>query len=804
MRGNLLRMTNSTVHGLSADQVAERVARGEVNVSNLKTSRSVAEIVRSNVFTIFNAILGTMLVFQLSFGAPQDALFGIVLVVNSAIGIVQELRAKRTLDRLSLLVAPKSRVFRDERVVEVAIEEVVLGDLVELTAGDQVPADGRVVESRGLEVDESLLTGESAPVRKDAEDEVLSGSFIAAGAGRFVTTAVGANAYANKIAAEGRRFKMVRSDLVEGINRILKVCVAIILPTAALLMLSAVRQGLSLSNGVTNTVAALVGMVPEGLVLLTSVAFAVSAITLARRKVLIQQLPAVEGLARVDVVCIDKTGTITEPTPVFGRLELLQDPSAPGSASAEEAEAALGAVVSANPSRNATVDAIAAAVPPPAEWVAEKVAAFSSARKWSGASFEGRGTWVLGAPDVLLDGIASEGEAEALAAQLARSRVDALAPEGPRVLLLARSGQPLGDDEALPAQLQAVALVLLVERVRPDAAQTLAYFAEQNVVIKVISGDAAATVGTIASKAGVAGAETPCDARELPKDGEALAEAVLGGSVFGRVTPEQKREMVAALQSRGHVVAMTGDGVNDVLALKQADIGIAMGSGSAATKAVAQLVLLDGRFAHMPSTVAEGRRVIANAERVSNLFLTKTVYASALAIVTALIAMPYPFLPRHLTLVGSLTIGIPAFFLALAPNPRLYRPGFVRRVLRFAIPAGLVLGASLFAVFLGGQWLDSTVGQARTLTTLALAVLGLRVVQILERPVRGWRIGLLGGMAVLLGLALVVPFAREFFALELSAPWPAYAFGAVVALTGFVLLDTAWRFAQRFGGGGRR
>ncbi|MGV8083396.1 MAG: HAD-IC family P-type ATPase [Coriobacteriia bacterium] len=790
-------MTTSTVQGLTADQVAERVSRGEVNVSNLKTSRSVAEIVRANVFTIFNAILGTMLIFQLAFGSPKDALFGIVLIVNSAIGIVQELRAKRTLDRLALLVAPKSHVIRDGRKAEVALEEVVLGDFVLLAAGDQVPADGNVVESTGLEVDESLLTGESVPVRKDAGDEVLSGSFVAAGAGCFVTTAVGPNAYANRIAAEGRRFQMVRSDLVEGINRILKVCVIIILPTSALLLVSAIRQGLPLPEGVTNTVAALVGMVPEGLVLLTSVAFAVSAITLARQKVLIQQLPAVEGLARVDVVCIDKTGTITEPTPVFGRIEVLRDDAGREVLPPDAAEEALGALAAANPSRNATVDAISAAIPRPADWVAEKVAAFSSARKWSGASFAERGTWVLGAPDVVLDHIAAEGARGAFAADAVRARVSELASEGPRVLLLARTQESLGAPDALPAALEPVALALLVERVRPDAPQTIAYFAEQNVAIKVISGDSAATVGTIAAKAGVDGADAPRDARELPEDSAQLAEVMAEASVFGRVTPAQKREMVAALQSRGHVVAMTGDGVNDVLALKQADIGIAMGSGSAATKAVAELVLLDGRFAHMPPTVAEGRRVIANAERVSNLFLTKTAYASALAIVTAIIAMPYPFLPRHLTLVGSLTIGIPAFFLALAPNPARYRPGFVRRVLRFAIPGGLVLGACLFAVFLGGQALGATIAEARTLTTIVLAILGLRVIEVLERPVRGWRAALLGGMVVLLGLALAVPFAREFLALQLTAPWQAWVLGGVIALAGFVLLDVAWRFAQK-------
>ncbi|NTW28824.1 MAG: HAD-IC family P-type ATPase [Coriobacteriia bacterium] len=804
-------MTTPIRTGLTAEQVAERIAAGEVNTTTLKTSRSVAEIVRANVFTIFNGILGVLLVLMLAFGSPKDALFGLVLVANTAIGIVQELRAKFTLDRLALLVAPRCRVVRDGAEVEIPLAEVVLGDLVMLSAGDQVPADGRVVANAGLEIDESLLTGESVPVRKEIDAEVLSGSFVAAGAGRFVTTAVGEAAYANRIAAEGRRFTLVRSELVEGINRILKAIIFVILPTAALLVIAAMRQGLSLADGVTNTVAALVGMVPEGLVLLTSVAFALSAVVLARRNVLIQELPTVEGLARVDVICVDKTGTITEPVPVFGRIETL-GAAADGVAAvsafpevAAEAEAALGALARTNPARNATVDAITAAVPAPDGWIAGGIAAFSSARKWSAAEFAERGTWVLGAPDVILDHIATGSDTAegVLAASIvaARGRVAALASEGPRVLLLAHTPEPLtAASDSLPADLEPVALVLLAERIRPDAGTTIAYFAEQGVAVKVISGDAAATVGTIAMQAGVQGADAPVDARSLPAPGSSdLADALEATSVFGRVTPEQKRDMVAALQSRGHVVAMTGDGVNDVLALKQADIGIAMGSGSAAAKAVAQLVLLDGRFANMPPAVAEGRRVIANAERVSNLFLTKTTYATILAIVSALAAMPYPFLPRHLTLVGAITIGIPAFFLALMPNSARYRPGFVGRVLKFAVPAGVALAIGLLGIFLASRGLGASLDEARTLTTVALSVLGLRVIQILERPVRGWRRWLLGSMVCALLLALVLPVARAFFEFTLPslAAWPMVVLTAAITLAGWFALGANWHFVQK-------
>ena len=764
--------------GLTAAEVAERTARGQTNDSGVRTSRTLTEIVRANVFTRFNAILGTMLGLILVFGSPADGLFGIVLVVNALIGIVQEYRAKRTLDRLAVLSAPIARVVRDGVPVEIPVERVVLDDLLAVRSGDQVPADGIVRASDGLELDESLLTGESDPILKEADDDVLSGAIVVAGSGRFQATAVGADAYARKLAAEARRFTVTHSELVAGINEILKYVTWVLVVVGPLLFFRQL-QDQSLSNAVSGAVAGVVGMVPEGLVLLTSIAFGLAAVTLARRKVLVQELPAVEGLARVDVVCLDKTGTLTEGIVEFERIELLD-------AGTEEAvvHAALGAL-NHDEGGNATQEAIAGAFPAPTEWEREGIVPFSSARKWSAAAYGSNGVWVLGAPEMVwID-----------ASDAARQRADELASTGNRVLLLAR-GDALAGEE-LPTALRPVALVLLQEKVRPDAAETLAYFHEQGVALKVISGDNPRTVGAVARRVGLPDAGEPVDARELPEDIDELADVLDGHAVFGRVTPQQKRAMVKALQSRGHVVAMTGDGVNDALALKDADIGVAMGSGAAATRAVAQLVLLDSQFATLPGVVAEGRRVIANIERVSNLFLTKTTYAALLAILTVIIGWPYPFLPRHLTIVSGLTIGIPAFFLAFAPSKERYVPGFVRRVLRFAIPAGVIIFIAVSITYALARSEDIGTRESRTIATVVLMVLGLYVLAMLARPLTRYRTVLLLTMIGMFIGALAIPFVRDFYALSLPSQ-ETVAIGLAVAAGGCVSLELGIRAVKRW------
>jgi len=748
--------------GLTATEVADRVSQGLSNASTVRTSRSVGSIVRANVFTFFNGLLAALCAVAIVAGPWQNALFGGVVVANAGIGIVQELRAKRTLDRLAVLTAPRVRVVRDGADAEVALADVVLGDLLELRAGDQVPADGVVRTSRALAVDESLLTGEAEAVAKAAGDPVLSGSIVVAGGGRVQATAVGDAAYAARLAVEARRFTTTFSELVAGTNRLLRWIAVVLVVVGPLVLWSQFRstENEGWREAVTGTVAALVGMVPEGLVLLTTLAFGVAALTLARRRTLVQELPAVEALARVDVVCLDKTGTLTHGDVRFDEWEPL-DPGCE-----QEARAALGALTAADPA-NATAAALAGAFPAIGGAPAQLVP-FSSARKWSAVRTGDGVTWVLGAPEMVLPDGGPDG---------ARGRADALAAEGRRVLLLARSPEPPGADGGdahLPAGLTAAALVVLAERVREDARDVLRYFTEQGVALKVISGDNPRTVGAVAAAVGVpgvAGAGDAVDARTLPEDDDALAAAMETASVFGRVTPYQKRAMVRALQRSGHVVAMTGDGVNDALALKDADIGVAMGTGAPATRAVAQLVLLDGRFAHLPEAVAEGRRVIANIERAANLFLTKNVYSLVLALITVVTAVAYPLAPVQLTLISAVSIGVPGFFLALGPNGRRYLPGFLRRVLRFSLPAGLVTGAAAYSAYVATRWLDPSAGVAgaRTTVTLVVLVVALWTLGILARPLTAWKAALVGAMVGVVVLVLAVPALTEgVFLLQLS------------------------------------
>jgi cation-transporting ATPase E len=766
--------------GLSSAEVAERVRAGRVNRAPGGSSRSLWSIVRANVFTRFNAILGALLVVILTVGPIQDALFGVVLVTNTAIGIYQEWRAKRTLDRLTLLSAPQVTVVRDGGRHDVAVEEVVEDEVIELAQGAQIVADGDVMEADALEVDESLLSGESVPQAKGPGDRVLSGSFVTAGHGWYRADQVGPASYANQVAAEARRFSLVRSELRRGTDRILGYVTWAILPTAALLIASQIRSDSSLPDAIRGTVAGIGAMIPEGLVLLTSVAFTASVLRLGRRHVLVQELAAVEGLARVDIVVTDKTGTLTEPDLQVAEVETLDGADGDGVA------AVLGALAAADPEPNASGRALAERFDPPG-WTPTWRAAFSSARRWSGAGFGEHGDWILGAPNVLLEG-APDDEPRRRAAEL----VDRQSRLGRRVLLVARpDGQPV--DGAPPAA-EPVALIAIEERVRPNARDTLDYFASQDVTVKVMSGDDPRTVGAVAERVGIPAGGEPRDARDLPDDEGELADVAEATTVFGRTGPQQKQAMVRALQGRGHTVAMTGDGVNDVLALKEADLGVAMGSGAAVCRAVAPVVLLDSDFAGLPPVLDEGRRVIANVERVANLFLTKTVYATALALAVGVARVPFPFLPRHLTIISSLTIGIPAFFLALAPNRRRAVPGFVPRVLRFAIPAGLLAAAATMAAYGLARAEGVEQIEARTTATITLFIVAMWVLAILARPMTIWRMSLQTAMAGLFLLALFVPWSRHFFALDL-APLQVTLTGIAIAAGASALLEVAWRWS---------
>ncbi|MGW1600386.1 HAD-IC family P-type ATPase [Streptomyces eurythermus] len=770
--------------GLGPAEVAERVARGQVNDVPVRSSRSLGEIVRANVLTRFNAIIGVLWLIMLCVAPIQDSLFGFVILANTAIGIVQEWRAKQTLDSLAVIGEARPTVRRDGVAVQVATHEIVLDDLIEIGPGDKVVVDGVCAEADGLEIDESLLTGEADPVVKRPGDQVMSGSFVVAGGGAFQATKVGREAYAARLAEEASRFTLVHSELRSGISTILKYVTWMMVPAAVgLVVTQLVVKNDDLKDAVARTVGGIVPMVPEGLVLLTSVAFAIGVIRLGRRQCLVQELPAIEGLARVDTVCLDKTGTLTE-----GGMDVTELRTLNG-ADETYVGKVLGALGESDPRPNASLQAIIDAFPDSEEWRCVESLPFSSARKYSGAAFsEGDGetsTWLLGAPDVLLG-----------ADDPALAETERLNERGLRVLLLARAHRDLDDPE--PARgARPTALVVLEQRLRPDASDTLRYFAEQDVRAKVLSGDNAVSVGAVAAKLGLEG--TAVDARRLPADPPAMAEALDTGTVFGRVTPQQKRDMVDALQSRGRTVAMTGDGVNDVLALKSADIGVAMGSGSEATRAVAQIVLLDNSFASLPSVVAEGRRVIGNITRVATLFLVKTVYSVLLAVLVVCAQVEYPFLPRHLTLLSTLTIGIPAFFLALAPNTERARPHFVRRVMRYAVPGGTVAAAATFLTYLlarhhysGRGALDAETSAA----TLTLFLVSMWVLAIIARPYTWWRVTLVASMGVAFLLVLAVPALQAFFALKLvgvTMPWTAVGVAAVASGA----LEYLWRWVGR-------
>lgn len=779
-------MTVGINAGLSDAEVAARVAEGKTNDVPNRASRSVADIVRANVLTRINAILGVLFAIVLATGSLINGLFGLLIVANSAIGIIQELRAKKTLDNLAIVSQAKPRVRRQSGTRELPPNDVVLDDVIEIGPGDQIVVDGELLEAAGCEIDESLLTGEADPIAKTSGDEVMSGSFVVAGTGAYRATKVGREAYAARLAEEASKFTLVKSELRSGIDLILRFITYLLVPAGLLIIYTQLfLTNVGWRESVLRMVGALVPMVPEGLVLMTSIAFAVGVVRLGRRQCLVQELPAIEGLARVDVVCADKTGTLTE------NGMRLSETTPLGAASPEQVGEVLAALAADDTRPNASMIAIAEAYPQAPHWTSTAVAPFKSATKWSGASFGAHGNWVIGAPDVLLDPVSPVAE-----------QAERIGARGLRVLLLGSSDGSVDDVDA-PGRVTPVALVILEQRVRPDARETLDYFASQQVSVKVISGDNAVSVGAVAGSLGLHG-ET-MDARQLPSQAEALADTMDEYTTFGRVRPDQKRAMVHALQSRDHTVAMTGDGVNDVLALKDADIGVAMGSGSPASRAVAQIVLLDNKFATLPYVVGEGRRVIGNIERVSNLFLTKTVYSVLLALLVGLGGLAshwgrsdpllYPFQPIHVTIAAWFTIGIPAFVLSLAPNNERARTGFVRRVMTSALPAGTVIGIATFASYLlaypGTNATAVAQTRASTAALITLLIGAMWVLAVVARPYQWWRVALVAFSAVGYLVIFALPLAREKFMLDPSDPaitMPAVLIGVVAA----ALIEASW------------
>jgi cation-transporting ATPase E len=812
--------------GLTSAEVADRVRDGRTNDMPARSGRSTGEIVRANVLTRINAILGILLVIVLTTGKLINAAFGLLIIANSAIGIIQELRAKRTLDNLAVIGEARPTVRRDGVSRPVTRTDIVADDVIELGPGDQLIVDGDVLEAASLEVDESLLTGEADPVVKGPGDQVLSGSFVVAGSGAYRATKVGREAYAARIVEEAAKFTLVGSELRDGINRILLVVSWLLVPVGLLTIWTQLfGLGQPWREGLTGMVAALVPMVPEGLVLMTSIAFAVGVIRLGQRQCLVQELPAIEGLARVDVVCADKTGTLTESGMRLSEVRGFDGSGMPSGPAPAEVTEILAQLTATEPNPNASLAAIAEAIAAPSViWTETHHAPFTSARKWSGSTFDGQGTWVLGAPDVL----APEGSA-------AREAAEEIGASGLRVLLLAEGSLPV-TDPAAPGTVTPAALVILEQRVRPDARSTLEFFAEQHVQVKVISGDNARSVGAVTTLLGVVGGSDPIDARTLsqvdPDDAdtqagqppalgfvgghhddptthlsEAFVDAVARHTVFGRVTPDQKRAMVLALKSRGHTVAMTGDGVNDVLALKKADIGVAMGAGSPATRAVAQIVLLDNKFATLPYVVAEGRRVIGNIERVANLFLTKTVYSVLIALLVGIWQLPFPLQPIHVTITGWFTIGVPAFLLSLAPNHERARPGFARRVLQLALPSGVVVAICTFTTYLlcrppvgSGEDLRT---QASTASLACLIIVATWVLSVVARPYEWWKVALLVLSVAAYVAIFLVPFTQSLFLLD-AGNAAMMRTGLTVGLVGAAAIEAIWWIQGRLRGEPRR
>jgi cation-transporting P-type ATPase E len=779
-----------TEQGLSAKEAATRLRK--LGPPPETSSRSTSSIVAGNVFTLFNAIIGGFFVLILSLGLFADAVFGLIAIVNSYIGIRQELKAKRTLDELAVLVAPQAKVLRDGEVVALRAEEVVPGDVIAIEPGDQLVADGEVTASRGMTLDESMLTGEADGVRKEPGDRALSGSFCIAGSGRYVVDAVREESYAGKLAGEARAFRHPPSPLQAEVNQVIVACTWVMLPLAALLLITFQLRSTDLIEAAQTATAGLVTLIPEGLVLLMSVTFAFAAVRLAHRKVLVQQMSATESLAAVDTICVDKTGTLTD-----GQLLLLEVEVAEGVAEGA-AHSALGAYAASAGEHNRTLGAIAEHFQGRAERVSGEVP-FSSEWKWSGLRFGGK-SYVMGAPDVL-----ERAGALSLSPRL-RHVLERETADGRRVVAFGESAETLPAEppgEGPPA-LRTLALVVLEETLRPDAAETIAYMREQEVDLKLISGDARSTVTAVASAVGVPADAGTIEGPDLPTDPEGLAEAANANTIFCRISPEQKKELVATLRESGRYTAMIGDGVNDVPALKQARLAVAMGSGTQVTKGVADVVLLEDEFSRLPEAVAEGRRIARNIHRLGRLYMTKTVYAATLILLVAVPGFVFPFLPRHLTLAAFLTIGIPSFVLALLPSDGpLYRGRLLRALAAFAVPAGIATAlGSILSFFLVDTLFGGSLEAGRTAATTTLIILGLAFVLLLERGPGREHIAVQGSMLVMI-LSLCALFAlilgaapiREFFEMELlnATEWFLVLLSAAVGLT---IASVLWRLPQ--------
>ena len=778
--------------GLTDEQVNERIEQGKVNADENPNTRTYKQIVRENTLTFFNFLNLVLLVLVLLVGSYKNAFFVCIIIINTLIGIAQEIRAKKTIDKLAILTAKKSIVIREGKKWTVPTEELVLDDLVCLKTGDQVPADAKVLEG-SVEVNESLLTGESDNLPKNVGDELFSGSFVTAGEACCQIIHVGKDNYAAQITSEAKEFKRHNSELKNSLNAILKVISIIIVPLGALLFYKQYYiVGNTFKASVVSMVAGVLGMIPEGLVLLTSVALTLGALVLANKKTLVQELYCIETLARVDTLCLDKTGTITEGTMCVERVEpwsesLLrnltedkeepdeggmlqnqeiqpenaetQNPDTGSQTEADQAENTdetatlqdiheiedmMGNLMYVLKDQNATIDALRKRFPTKTSMTPKHIIPFSSDRKYSGAVFEDRGTYLMGAAQFLFP----EGREEIL------DVCQKYAQEGLRVLTLAHSSQ-MAEGTELPADLEPVALLLLTDVIREEAPDTLKFFDSQEVDLKVISGDDPVTVSAIAKRAGLKNAESYVDATTLETE-EDLEEAVSKYSVFGRVTPQQKKEMVQALQKQGHTVAMTGDGVNDVLALKEADCSIAMAQGSDAAKNIANVVLLDSNFASMPHIVNQGRRVVNNIRTAASMFLIKTMFSVMLSLLTIFFGNTYPFEPIQMSLISACAVGIPTFLLAQENNYDKIDHTFLRHVFLNAFPAAITISSCVFAIMLVCQNVYHSNAMLSTACVLVTGWNYMAALKTVYAPLNTYRKVIIYGMQFIFFAAAVI------------------------------------------------
>ncbi len=721
--------------GLTDEQVAARRDAGQSNKLPSTGGKTIGQIIAGNLFTFFNLLNILIFFLILLTGLYANTLFMGVIISNVLIGIIQEIRAKVVTDKLKVLTQVHATVIRNGRSQQISIEEIVLDDVLVLMPGDQIGADAVVLTSQELEVDEAMLTGESVPVIKKIGDKVFSGSFVVSGSATAMVTRIGAKGFAQTITAEVRKYKRARSEIQDTLARIIRFISPIIIPIGVLLFLNQyLRDQVTWEDAVVSSAAAMIGMIPEGLVLLTSITLAVSVTRLARRRTLVQELAGIEVLARVNTLCLDKTGTLTLGTLRVADVIRLDPEGSP--ASPIVAETALAAVVGAFDDRNATASVLANHFGPGPDWTILAGKPFSSARKWSSATFAGKGTWYLGSAAYIL----ADRHPDVM------SRVRTYAAQGFRTVLLAWSPDLSGQQDPVDCA-EPIALVLMSDAIRPEAKASLAYFANNDVKIKIISGDHPATVAAVAAELELEHADRVIDAATIPDDPEAITAAANKYTVFGHVTPEMKKALVHALKASGDIVAMTGDGINDVPALREADCSIVMASGSDAAKGMSHILLLDSDFTVLPEVVKEGRQVVANIERVASLFLVKTTYASILAFVFIVIGRSYPFDPIHQTLISSFTIGIPSFFLALEENHKRIQPGFLRRVISFAVPGGLTISLLALIPELLQIAFHIEDGQIRLITVISAAFASFLILIRVCLPLNLKRILLIFAMA---------------------------------------------------------